>query len=84
MVECYVLCNVMYTEVSEDLLLIEREIDHFLTLTGVPGIPSPIGSLFQKCRRLCYPRIKQRIAVIVTHTHTHFLSLSLSEKLLDC
>ena len=54
-------------EVAGDLVT-EKELHHaadFLTLTGVPGIASPIVSLFfQKCKRLCHPRIKHTIAAI--------------------
>ena len=42
----------------------ENKLARLLTLTGVPGITSPIISLFQKCRRLCNPRIKQKLTAI--------------------
>ena len=38
----------------------ERKLAHLLTLIGVPGITSPIASLFQKCIRLCLIRESSR------------------------
>ena len=35
----------------------ERKVAHFLTLTGVRGIASPIVSLYYKSRKLCHPSI---------------------------
>ena len=36
----------------------------YYIVTGAQGITSTIVSLFQKCRRLCHLRIKQKVTVI--------------------
>ena len=57
----YLLWNI--TEIARDFVT-ERELARFLIFIGVSGITSPIVSLFQKCRRLCHPRIKQMLAPV--------------------
>ena len=61
---CHAMCNGMFTETARDLVYQERKLDHFLILTGVLVIASPIISLLWTCRRLCHPRIKQNVAAI--------------------
>ena len=50
-------------EISGDLVT-ERELACFITLTGLPGITSPIVSLFQTCRRQRHPKIKRKVAAL--------------------
>ena len=62
-----VTCNEIYTEIVGNLHVRsyrERKLVRIVTLVGVPGIASPIVSLFQKCKRLCHSRIKQKLAAI--------------------
>ena len=59
----YYTCRYVYMEIARDLVN-ERKLASFLTLTGGSGTASPIVSLLQKYRRLCHPRIKQKVAVI--------------------
>ena len=49
-------------EIVRDLVT-ERKLACFHTLSGIPGIDSPIVSLFQKRKRLRHPVIPVDIAV---------------------